>query len=239
MRRGFTLIELLVTMAIISILAGVMVPSVWKWWEAQEIQTTRERLNALKLAMVGDRNLYQNGVRTSYGYVGDHGDIIPVQQQLSSLKHYMPAGFDSDSFLKDAWGNDITYTIAPDANTAARFSSPGVNGAPIILDILEKEVRPTFSISGEIYKNYTAVRSVKIFSTPPSILEYNSNFINLPGAGIYAIPYSPPSITLPIGTYQVYWCYDSEGINCQDVGKRKYIYIHDGMSALNFKLTLE
>ena len=87
MKRGFTLIEVLVTMAIVSILAGIMVPAVWKFWESQDVQTTRERIKTLKLAMVGDRSLIQNGIRTSYGFVGDNGEL-PFANSSSSASRF-------------------------------------------------------------------------------------------------------------------------------------------------------
>ncbi len=167
MRRGFTLIEVLVTMAIISILAGIMVPSVWKWWESQEIQTTKERLNALKLAMVGDRSLVQNGIRTSYGFVGDYGEL-PVQGQLSTatLRTYIPGGYTAESY-KDAWGRDFSYTAYDNLAgydgrfLSAKLCSDGPDGIPgntddICVDIPVSEVAPTYRIQGNfVFSNLT------------------------------------------------------------------------------------
>ena len=171
MKRGFTLIEVLVTMAIISILAGIMVPAVWKMWESQEILTTKERLNALKTAMVGDRSQIQNGIRTSYGFVGDYGEL-PVQGQLStaSLRTYIPGGYHNDAY-NDAWGRPFRYTAygsLPGYDgrfLSGEICSNGLDGVTgnsddICVQIPLAEVAPTHRIQGNfIFSNTTSFKS--------------------------------------------------------------------------------
>lgn len=123
--KAFTLIEVLVTMTIISILAAMMIPAVWKFWESDEIAATKERMNAIKLGMVGDRKLIQNGIRTSYGFAGDNGEL-PFANSSSSASigllvtrpigypqwngPYM-SGFDPDEYRRDAWGRTFDYSV--------------------------------------------------------------------------------------------------------------------------------
>lgn len=182
MKRGFTLIEVLVTMAIVSILAGMMVPAVWKWWESQEEQTTRVRINALKLAMVGDRSQIQNGIRTSYGFVGDYGEL-PVQGQLStaSLKTYIPGGYSADAY-NDAWGRRFRYTAydnLPGSEgrfLSAQICSDGLDGIPgnrddICVDIPVSEVAPTHRIQGNfifssVMASFSSARFEVTFKNP-------------------------------------------------------------------------
>ena len=182
MKRGFTLIEVLVTMTIISILAGIMVPAVWKMWESQEVQTTKERLNALKLAMVGDKSLVQNGIRTSYGFVGDYGEL-PVQGQLSTatLKPYIAGGYNSDAYM-DAWGRHFKYTAYDNLlGYDGRFLSGGIcsdgldgiagNSDDICVDIPVTEVAPTHRIQGNFVftsamSSYSSARFEITFKNP-------------------------------------------------------------------------
>jgi prepilin-type N-terminal cleavage/methylation domain-containing protein len=160
MRRGFTLIEVLVTMTIISILAGMMIPSVWKFWESQEVQTTKERLNVLKIAMIGDKNLIQNGNRTSYGFVGDYGEL-PIQGQLStaSLRAYIPGGYNADTY-NDAWGRRFRYTAYDNLPgyegrfLSGQLCSDGLDGITgnaddICITLNSAEVAPTDRLKGQ------------------------------------------------------------------------------------------
>lgn len=242
MKRGFTLIEVIITMTIVSILAGMMVPAVWKMWEDQEVQTTRDRMTAIKHALVGDRNLMQNGVRTHYGYVGDQG-YLPIQDQISSVKRYLPAGFDATSYLQDAWGNPISYTLAPEAGISARLSSDGINDSKITLDISEREVTPTFILTGTLNVNKNIV-SARITSTVSGWVETCIDMATPYTANKdYPILSSSP-VTLPIGAYKIFWTY-YDGPGCtgtptpQDPAKQKSIYILDGITSLDYKISIE
>jgi len=76
--QGFTLIEVIVVMAIVAILAGIMVPFVYRVWEGDEIELTRERMGEIKKALVGDPRLIQNGIRTNYGLSVTMGNCLLI-----------------------------------------------------------------------------------------------------------------------------------------------------------------
>lgn len=190
--RAFTLIEVMVVMAIISILAGLLVPAVWRFWESEEIATTRQRLEDLKAAMIGDRTLVQNGVRTHYGFVGDNGELpFGNMSAAGGLKYlgqrpdsgypqwagpYMRGGFDRSSYTVDAWGRTFEYTpvLSPTRYAAAEIRSFGPNGTAydsddIVVLIEEKEVMPSAKLTGKIpfSRISTANYSAKIDITYP------------------------------------------------------------------------
>ncbi|MDD2364859.1 MAG: prepilin-type N-terminal cleavage/methylation domain-containing protein [Desulfuromonadaceae bacterium] len=149
--KAFTLIEVMVVMAIISILAGMMVPAAWKFWEGEEIATTRERLEELKIAIVGNKKAQQTGIRTMFGFVGDNGELpfcnysTSVQAYSLSLLVNKPnigcdypywkgpymSGFDPAEVFKDAWGRDVSYYFCKsedDRYLSGALRSAGLDG---------------------------------------------------------------------------------------------------------------
>lgn len=183
--KAFTLIEVMVVMAIISILAGMMMPPVWKFWESEDIATTRQRMKDLKTAMVGDKALVQNGVRTHYGFVGDFGELpftnattcllnnlavkdsLPPKYEVDNWNGpYLGSGFDSADFLNDAWGNRIKCSNVLVLNgryVGVTLQSHAPGGELLEERIVEQDVTPTERINGNNFSSYS---SVNIIITP-------------------------------------------------------------------------
>jgi prepilin-type N-terminal cleavage/methylation domain-containing protein len=188
--KAFTLIEVMVVMAIISILAGMMAPAVWKFWESEEIATTRERMREIKKGLVGDKSLVQNGVRTHYGFVGDNGELPKFTNISSGELSYLVSkpvggypnwngpylsGFGSD-WDKDAWGKAFQFKFSPlslDAHgryVSAELRSAGPDGifgtSDDIVDadvqISDREVTPTNRIQGNFLLGFTNSSSMAL-----------------------------------------------------------------------------
>ena len=121
-------------------MAGIMIPMVYRVWESQEIDATKERMLRLKEAMVGNTSQISSGVRSNFGFVGDLGQLPPDLNSLISYTNvngtfgpYLSGGIDTQSFRKDAWGHNLGYTYSTDISgrrASAVITSLGSDNAP-------------------------------------------------------------------------------------------------------------
>jgi len=113
---GFTLIELVLIVAIIGILAAVasikLIPTI----ETSRYESTKSEMRALTCAITGNPDLFVNGVRSDFGYVGDIGTLPPDLDALASNPGlatwdgpYIKGDVEISDFKKDAWDVDYIY----------------------------------------------------------------------------------------------------------------------------------
>jgi len=133
--RGFTLIEVLMTIVIIGILAAVAMRSVQSSIDSSRVRETQAEMDELIAAIAGNPDLYTNGMRSSFGYVGDVGALPGSLDNLVTN----PGGYatwkgpyvsrrftqDTDGFKKDAWGNNYTFS------TGITLASTGGGSTPM------------------------------------------------------------------------------------------------------------
>lgn len=223
--KAFTLIEVMVVMAIISILAGMMMPAVWKFWESEEIATTRERMKELKKAMVGDRSLIQNGVRTHYGFVGDFGELpfdnnsscafkfLNSKDDMSGSRYdadnwngrYLSSSSDANNYALDAWGKPILCTNKTYSSNGKLIglilSSVAPNGVDVIEEVINiNDVTPTNRLSGNIFASYSGLAIYIKPEKPGSFTDINNFCKSLTPFSAYTtlLPYK-----LPIGRVHI------------------------------------
>lgn len=117
---GFTLIEMIIVMVVSGILITVALKSVSSIHTSAKTEETRQKMEALAWAIIGNPAVTNNGSRTDFGYVGDIGALPPNLDALyqnpgayATWKGpYIANRFAqlTDDYKRDAWGNFYTYT---------------------------------------------------------------------------------------------------------------------------------
>jgi prepilin-type N-terminal cleavage/methylation domain-containing protein len=166
-RKGFTLVELIVVLAVIAVLAAIAVPLAFRIFQVTAEDTTREEMDNLKKAIIGDPRKLQSSFRSDFGFLGDIGCMpanldrlltagtLPTPYSFDSTKQagagwngpYI-TGTPGEEFNKDQWGNLYTYSVpGGGCPLTATLTSNGPNGQPggddITLSIAANETTAT------------------------------------------------------------------------------------------------
>ncbi len=116
-KRGFTLIELVLTIIITGIIATLALRKMSATIESSRYEATKQEMDNIACAIVGNPGSYANGSRTDFGYVGDVGALPSNLDALMSNPGgyttwngpYLSAGASSGDFKKDGWNADYIY----------------------------------------------------------------------------------------------------------------------------------
>ena len=154
-RSGFTLIEAIFTLAIIAIVSVGIISVSNAAFDMINIEITDDHIRALQSAVSGDPVIVLNEARTSFGYVGDMGNLPAAIEDLWVKGTQVDFNFDTakktgggwdgpyvetsivellDSLALDAWSTALSYDPVPffdadfGANAQGKLISFGPDG---------------------------------------------------------------------------------------------------------------
>lgn len=204
-KRGFTLIELVIIIIITGILSAVAVKQMSASIETANYEQTKRELDELAKAIVGNPDIYTEGARTDFGYVGDVGALPPNLDALAQNPGgystwdgpYIEGGIATDDFKKDAWMVPYLYT-----DTLLRSTGSGADIDKVFAgskaDLLSNTVRGCFRSADGSLPGVTYRDSVEICLTYPN------------GTGIYTTATIHPTVEgsfsfpdVPIGNHRL------------------------------------
>ena len=171
--RGFTLMELVAVIAVIGILVGVAAVKLNKALDNTKVAATSAEMDAISFATVGNPDIYSDGARSDFGYVGDVGALPP---NLDAL-HTNPGGYstwdgpyigstaDPDGYKTDGWNaayifNDTLLRSTGSGSNMNRIFAPssaallGNQVSGVVLDANSQTPQASFQDSVVIVLSY-------------------------------------------------------------------------------------
>ena len=131
-RAGFTLIEAIFTLAIIAIVSVGLMTVSNAAFDMINVEITDDHIRALQRAVSGDPVIVLNEARTSFGYIGDMGNLPPAIEDLWVKGSQSDFSFDTTKKTGGGWDGPYLETsivemldsLALDAWSTALFYDP-------------------------------------------------------------------------------------------------------------------
>jgi prepilin-type N-terminal cleavage/methylation domain-containing protein len=181
---GFTLIEVVLIIVIMGIIATVAMKTMEPAMDQSRIDATLREMEIMSQAIIGNKNLISDGIRSDFGYVGDVGALPPNLDALVSNPGsyatwrgpYIMSDFleNPDDYKEDAWGNSYNYSDVI-------ITSPG-NGSPITRRFAESvDELLSNTVNGSIYDGLNAVPGDSVIPMAPAASHRPQLTLQAPG----------------------------------------------------------
>lgn len=217
--RGYALIGLLAVLFLLVIGLGAVTLFELQTATGQRESHTKDTLNKLKLAIVGNPTIITNDVRVSFGYLGSMGGFPPHIEDLwikgdqpvyaydttykigaGWIGPYCDIGTVTNAFQYDQWGNSLAYntteyTRADGALVSAAITSPGPDQAvgtsdDLYVEILKNEAFAT--VSGYAKNSGgAAAQNIQVTLNLPQNGAISKRYATTDANGYYSFPNVP------------------------------------------------
>lgn len=127
---GFTLIELVIVILVLGVMATVAVMKLTPSIETAKFEQTKQELEQLVYAIGGRPDIYEDGARSDFGFVGDNGvmpasldDLVQNPGGWSTWDGpYIESGPSGNDYKNDAWNSAYIYSDSTIVSTGSGMS---------------------------------------------------------------------------------------------------------------------
>ena len=116
--KGLSLIEVVIILAVLVILVALLVPSTVQILTGARRNVTLDEMENLKKAMIGDPDLKTSGVRSSFAYLGDMGNLPSTLDDLVTQGAQPAYAFNSSKGVGAGWRGPY-ITLGPGSDAAS------------------------------------------------------------------------------------------------------------------------